>query len=163
MGYSQYVKNMFTIRAKAVYGQNMNHLTIPGGYGVKSVEASTGAMTYTPYNTLTSFINMVYGKKYQVGFFGGYLKNLGTSDALHNFGNSNSPAAVTPGLVPNVASIYRVAPHFAINVSKLRLVFEYELTSAEYGTGKINLNDGLYGSKVNSTNHRGQLMMMYSF
>ena len=66
-------------------------------------------------------------------------------------------------MVPNVASIYRVAPHFAINVSKVRLVFEYELTSAEYGTGKINLNDGLYSSSTDVTNHRGQLMLMYSF
>lgn len=163
IGYTQYVKNMFTIRTKAVLGQNMNHLTIPGGYGVKSLETSTGAMTYTPYNTLTSFINLVYGKKYQLGFFGGYLKNLGTADALHNFGNSTSPVAVTPGLVPSVASIYRVAPHFAINVSKLRLVFEYELTSAEFGTGKINLNDGLYSTSTDATNHRGLLMLMYSF
>jgi hypothetical protein len=69
VGYAQYTKKMFTIRAKAVLGQNMTHLTMPGGYGVKSVDPSTGAMEYTPYNTLTSFINAVYGKKYQVGFF----------------------------------------------------------------------------------------------
>ncbi len=163
MGYTQYVKNMFTIRAKAVLGQNMNHLTIPGGYGVKSVESTTGAMTYTPYNTMTSFINMVYGKKYQLGFFAGYLKNLGTSDALHNFGSSATPVTVTPGMCASVASMYRIAPHFALNVSKLRLVFEYELTSAEFGTGKINLADGLYSTSTNATNHRGQLMLMYSF
>ena len=163
VGYSQYVKSMFTIRAKAVLGQNMTHLTIPGGYGVKSVDQSTGAMNYTPYNTLTGFVNAVYGKKYQVGLFAGYLKNMGTTDALYNFGTTVEPVTVTPGLVPNVASIYRVAPHFAINVSKVRLVFEYELTSAEYGTGKINLNDGLYSTSTDVTNHRGQLMLMYSF
>lgn len=163
MGYTQYSKNRFVIRAKAVLGQNMSYLTIPGGYGVKSVDQTTGAMSYTPYNTLTSFVNAVYGKKYQVGLFAGYLKNMGTTDALYNFGTSDDPVAVTPGLVPNVASIYRVAPHFAINVSKVRLVFEYELTSAAYGSGKINLADGLYGSSTDVTNHRGQLMLMYSF
>jgi len=163
VGYSQYVKNMFTIRAKAVLGQNMTHLTIPGGYGVKSVDSKTGAMTYTPYNTLTSFVNAVYGRKYQIGFFAGFLENLGTKDALYNFGTLANPVVVTPGLVPNVASIYRVAPHFALNISKLRLVFEYEFTSAKYGTGKIDLADGLYDSSANATNHRGQLMFMYSF
>ena len=163
MGYTQYVKNMFTIRAKAVLGQNMTHLTIPGGYGVNSVDQATGAMTYTPYNTLTSFVNAVYGKKYQVGLFAGYLKNMGTTDALYNFGTSADPATITPGMVPNVASIYRVAPHFAINVSKVRMVFEYELTSAAYGSGKIDLADGLYSSSTDVTNHRGQLMLMYSF
>lgn len=163
VGYGQYVKKMFTIRAKAVLGQNMTHLNIPGGYGVKSVDKTTGAMTYTPYNSLTSFINAVYGKKYQVGIFGGYMKNLGTADALYNFGSSSAPSVVTPGLLPNVASIYRVAPHFAVNISKLRFVAEYELTSAKYGTGTININDGLYANGVDVTNHRVQLMLMYSF
>jgi len=120
-------------------------------------------MTYTPYNSLTSFINMVYGKKYQVGLFSGYLKNLGTADALYNFGSSTAPTVVTPGLLPNVASIYRIAPHFALNISKIRFVAEYELTSAEYGTGNIDLNDGLYATGVNATNHRILLMLMYSF
>lgn len=163
VGYSQYVKKLFTIKAKAVIGQNMTHLNIPGGYGVKSVDPSTGAMTYTPYNSLTSFINAVYGQKYQIGFFCGYMKNMGTTDALYNFGSQAAPAVVTPGLVPQIASIYRVAPHVAINVSKLRLVFEYELTSAEYGKGNINISDGLYESNIDVINHRAQLMLMYSF
>ena len=170
VGYGQYSKNKFTLKAKAVLGQNMTHLNIPGGYGVKSVDPATGGMTYTPYNSFTSFINAVYGAKYQVGIFGGYMKNLGTEDALYNFTpatptplNVKPQSVVTPGLVPNVASIYRIAPSFTINISKLRLVFEYELTSATFGQGNINIGDGLYESSIDVTNHRGQLMMMYSF
>ena len=163
VGYGQYVKKMFTIRAKAVLGQNMTHLCIPGGYGIKTLDKTKGALTYTPYNSFTSFINAVYGKKYQVGFFGGYMRNLGTADALYNFGSSAAPTVITPGLLPNVVSIYRVAPHFAMNISKIRFVAEYELTSAEYGTGNIDLNDGLYATSVNATNHRILLMLMYSF
>ena len=163
VGYTQYVKKMFTIRAKTVLGQNMTHLNIPGGYGVKTVDKTTGAMTYTPYNSLTSFINALYGKKYQIGIFAGYMKNLGTADALYNFGTSATPSTVTPGLVPQIASIYRVAPSFALNISKLRFVLEYELTSAKYGIGNINLNDGLYANGVDINNHRAQLMLMYSF
>ena len=170
VGYSQYVKNKFTLKAKAVLGQNMTHLNIPGGYGIKSVDPATGGMTYTPYNSMTSFVNAVYGAKYQVGIFAGIMQNLGTDDALYNFTPStltpltvNPQSVVTPGLVPQVASIYRIAPSFAINISKLRLVFEYELTSAAFGQGNINIGDGLYESSVDVTNHRGQLMMMYSF
>jgi hypothetical protein len=163
VGYTQYAKNKLVVKAKAVLGQNMTHLTIPGGYGVKSVDASTGAMTYTPYNSFTSFVNAVYGLKYQAGIFAGYMKNLGTTDALFNFATSGAPVSVTPGLVPKVASIYRVAPSFAINVSKLRFVFEYELTSATFGQGDITLSNGLYGSSVDVTNHRGNLVLMYSF
>jgi hypothetical protein len=163
VGYGQYVKKMFTIRAKAVLGQNMTHLNIPGGYGVKTLDKTTGAMTYTPYNSLTSFINALYGQKYQVGIFAGYMKNLGTSDALYNFGTTDAPVTITPGLVPQVASIYRVAPSIALNITKLRFVLEYELTSAKYGTGNIDLNNGLYANGVNVTNHRALLMLMYSF
>ena len=163
VGYSQYVKKMFTIRAKTVIGQNMTHLNIPGGYGVKSVDPATGAMTYTPYNSLTSFVNAIYGKRYQIGIFAGYMKNLGTKDALYNFGSTSTPVVVTPGLLPQIASIYRIAPSIACNISKLRLVFEYELTSAAYGKGTIEVSDGLYGSTTDITNHRGLLMLMYSF
>lgn len=170
VGYSQYVKKRFTVKAKAVLGQNMTHLTIPGGYGIKSVDPSTGGMTYTPYNSLTSFLNATYGAKYQVGIFTGYLQNLGTSDALHHFSSATtapltvSPqSVVTPGLIPQVASIYRIAPSFTINISKVRLAFEYELTSASYGVGNVNIKDGLYGNKIDVTNHRGNLMMMYFF
>jgi hypothetical protein len=163
VGYGQYVKNMFTIRAKAVLGQNMTHFNIPGGYGIKSLDRGTGALTYTPYNTFTSYINMVYGKKYQIGFFGGIMKNLGTTDDLYNFGTTSAPSVVTPGLLPNVASMYRIAPHFAVNISKLRLVLEYEMTTAKYGTGNIDLTDGLYAAHTNATNNRALLMLMYSF
>lgn len=163
VGYMQYSKNKFTIKSKAVLGQNMTHLNIPGGYGVKSVNPTTGEMTYTPYNSFTSFINAVYGSKYLVGIFAGYMQNLGTKDALYNFGSAAAPEAVTPGLVPKIASIYRVAPSFSVNISKLRLVVEYEMTNATYGTGNINISDGLYSSSVDALNHRALLMMMYSF
>lgn len=163
VGYGQYVKNRFTIRAKAVIGQNMTHFNIPGGYGIKSLDKATGALTYTPYNSFTSYINMVYGKKYQIGFFGGYMKNQGTVDALYNFGTSPAPSAITPGLLPNIASMYRIAPHFALNISKLRFICEYEMTNAKYGIGNIDLSDGLYASHTNATNNRILLVLMYSF
>jgi hypothetical protein len=163
VGYSQYTRKMFTIKAKAVVGQNMTHLNIPGGYGVKSLNETTGAMTYTPYNSMTGFVNAVYGKKYQAGIFAGYMKNMGTKDALYNFGTEASPSTVTPGLLPNIASVYRVAPSFALNVSKLRFMLEYELTSAKYGTGSIDVTDGLFNQSVEATNNRVQLMLMYSF
>jgi len=163
VGYAQYTKPKFVIRAKAVLGQNMTHLNIPGGYGVKSLDKATGAITYTPYNSFSSYINAVYGKKYQIGFFGGFMKNLGTADALYNFGTNSTPMVYTPGLLPNVASMYRVAPHFAANISKLRLIFEYELTTAKYGTGNIDPSDGLYANHINATNKRALLVLMYSF
>jgi hypothetical protein len=95
---------------------------------------------------------------------------MGTTDALYNFTSGtpttltvNPLSLVTPGLVPQIASIFRIAPSIGINISKLRLELEYELTSAAYGIGNINISDGLYGSTIDVTNHRAQLMMMYIF
>ena len=91
------------------------------------------------------------------------MKNLGTSDALYNFGTVAAPATVTPGLMPQIASIYRIAPALAVNISKVRLVAEYEITSARYGLGTISTGDGLYKSSVDATNQRIQLMLVYLF
>ena len=82
VGYLNYKKEMLFFQAKAVLGQNMTHLTMPGGYGVKSVDAATGAMEYTPYTTMTTYINAVYGKTYQVGIFAGSM-NVITSYSIH--------------------------------------------------------------------------------
>lgn len=165
VGYLNYKKEMLFFQAKAVLGQNMTHLTMPGGYGVKSVDAATGAMEYTPYTTMTTYINAVYGKTYQVGIFAGSMKNMGTVDALYNFEtNANKPSkVVTPGMLPNIASINRIAPHFAINIEKMRLVFEYERTTATYGAGTIDTADGLYSGGDKVVNNRAMVLMMYSF
>lgn len=161
--YGQYVKNMLAVRAKTVLGQNLTHLTMPGGYGVKSVDQTTGEMTYTPYNNIYSYINAVYGKKYQVGIFAGVMNNLGTKDQLYNFGTETSPSVVTPGMLTQVSAIKRVSSSLALNISKMKFAVEYELTQAEYGKGNINIKDGLYNDWVDATNHRFLVMMMYSF
>lgn len=157
--YVKYQHEKLMVTAKTYYGQNMTHLTILGGYAVKTKDAETGAETYTNYNTSTSLLNVVYGKKWQVGVFAGYGKNLGTSDAVYN----NNGAAITAGLLPNVQDYARVAPHVAFNVMKLRLVAEYEMTTANYGIGNFDFNDGTYGDTHRTTNNRMSLSMVYAF
>lgn len=157
--YVKYQHEKLVVTAKTYYGQNMTHLCILGGYAVKTKDAETGAETYTNYNTSTSLLNIVYGKKWQVGLFAGYGKNLGTSDAVYN----NNGSALTAGLLPNVQDYARVAPHVAFNVMKLRLVAEYEMTTANYGTGSFDFNDGTYGDTHRATNNRMSLSMVYAF
>lgn len=160
MAFAKYKKGKLSILAKTVYGQNLANLTMLGGYAVKSIDAATGGMTYTNYNHSSSFLNIVYGKQYQIGIFGGYTQNLGTTDAIYLDADAN---AIAKGLLPNVQSLVRVAPHLAYNVNKFRFVAEYEMTTANYGSGEINQNDGLYNSVESVTNNRILLMMMYFF
>ncbi|MGQ8336697.1 hypothetical protein ACUNWD_09115 [Sunxiuqinia sp. A32] len=160
MTYLKYKSGMFKMTAKGYYGQNMTHLCFLGGYGVATRNTATGEETYTNYNNFTSLLNLVYGKKWQGGLFLGYGDNLGTSDPLHDNGSGK---AITAGLFPNIQDFYRISPHIALNVSKLRLVAEYEMTTANYGVGGFNFNDGLFAGTHQATNNRIILMMTYLF
>ncbi|WP_423128831.1 hypothetical protein [Gaoshiqia sp. Z1-71] len=161
MAYLAYKTNKLNVTAKGYYGQNMTHLTFLGGYGVASKDESTGAMTYTNFTNYTSLLNIVYGKKWQAGLMLGYGGNLGTADPLYR--DEATGKAITAGLLPNVMDMARVAPNLALNISKLRFVAEYEMTTANYGAGSFDFSDGLYSEKHRTTNHRAILMMMYMF
>ncbi len=159
MGYFGYKKGKLFILAKEMIGQNLANMLMIGGYGVKSYDAGTGEMTYTNYTTNTAFVNMYYGSKFQGGLFAGITTNLGTSDKLYNFDG----AAKTAGIMPTMKQVYRVAPFFAYNCKNLRFVAEYEIDSADYGTGDFDFSDGLYEETVTATNHRVLLMVTYNF
>ncbi len=150
-------KLMFT--ARSFYGQNMTHLTMLGGYAVATRNEETGAETYTNINNVTALVNVVYGVKWQVGAFGGYGKNLGTSDAVYN----NGGAMITAGLLPNVMSHWRSSAHVAYNISNMRFVLEYELTEADYGVSGIDFSTGLYSDTHSTLNNRVVLSMVYTF
>jgi len=124
---------------------------------------ANGQETYTNYNTLSSYLNLVYGNRLQYGIYGGYIKNLGTVDELIDPVNSNFQEGITYGFFQNIQSIYRVAGHLALNVNNFRFVAEYELTAASYGTGRISFTDGLYQDAHLTRNNRILLMMMYTF
>lgn len=160
--YGNYKKDKLYVLLKGTYGQNLTHLTMPGGYGVKAVDATTGAYEYTNYNNYAAFLNVTYGKKWQAGLLAGMGGNLGTSDALVDVGGNGAKIA---GLFATVEGIYRVAPSLTLNVKNFRFTAEYEMTSAAYGdkTSGLDLSDGLYNSTVLATNHRMLFMMMYMF
>jgi hypothetical protein len=85
---------------------------------------------------------------------------MGTSDELVPVSDGNAKLA---GLMPTMKSVYRTAPHFAYNYKNLRFVAEYEIDSADYGTGNFDFSDGLYDDTVNATNNRVLLMVTYNF
>ncbi len=94
--------------------------------------------------------------------------NLGTSDALINITYTNiQGSSVTgpriAGSFTSVQNMYRVAPHVTRNIKNLGLTLEYEMTSADWGTGNFNMEDGLHDDTNTATNHRFLLMMMYFF
>ncbi len=160
MAYARYKKEKFSILAKSFIGENMSHLVMPGGYGIATHNAATGAETYTSYTTWMNSLSIVCGTKWQLGLFAGYGSNLGTKDALWNPGDGK---AKTYGSFLNMQTMYRVAPHISLNLNKFKVVAEYERTSADYGIGNINFADGLYSSTHRATNNRIILVMTHYF
>lgn len=159
MAYMAYKKNKLYVLVKGLYGQNMANMLMLGGYGAKTFNTSTGEMTYTNYNNYSTFFNLVYGQKVQLGLFGGISGNLGTTDALYDFDGS----AKIAGLATSIQSMSRATTYLAYNIKNLRFVAEYEMTSADWGAGNFDFSDGLYDETNNATNHRLLLMVMYNF
>ncbi|MGX8682993.1 MAG: hypothetical protein ACSW77_04160 [Bacteroidales bacterium] len=121
-----------------------------GGYGVTKKDPVTGEQQYAPLRIWQSWANVMYGRKWRGGVFGGYIKNFGAS----------KPVTGLIGTGTNIDQMFTLSAMLTYNIPNWRFGFEYSLTEAFYGT-----NDA-YG-KVRNThavvNHRPYAMVMFSF
>ena len=160
MAFLYYNNSKLSVIAKNYFGQNLSYLTIIGGYAISSRDVDNGVETYTPYISNSSLLNIVYGKKWQAGLTLGLSNNFGTKDRVLQDGNFKE---ITGGLLPEIKDLYRVAPHLALNISNMKFLLEYEMTSAKYGIGELDYSNGLYKDSHWATNNRFALTMMYIF
>ncbi len=159
MGYGKYAKGKLMMLLKGYYGQNMAHLTMVGGYGVATYNPVTGNETYTNINSYSTLFNITYGTKWKPGLLIGYLENLGSTDPLAN----KSGKADIWGCGTNIMNMSRVSPSISYSLPKFLLTAEYELTTAAYGVGAINFDDGLYANTHSVTNNGIRLIMTLFF
>ncbi|MBR5925412.1 MAG: hypothetical protein IKZ60_08095 [Bacteroidales bacterium] len=164
--YTQYAKDLFSVKFKTVFAEAGDHVNLNGGYGVKKV-LDNGNMEYTPTRNSSSWLSLCYGKKVQAILFAGYVKNFGTKETLavdatgklvgfwfsgNSFDNMNQMARVTPTII--------------YNLGKVALGLEYEMTTVQYGDKAqgINLATGLYDKGLHwITNHRVQGLVKFTF
>lgn len=124
-----------TLKVEAIYGQNLHHLTMMGGYGASQVlDEIKRSWSYSPLRTFSTWAEILTnGKIWQTGLFLGYSRNLGSKEAI--------PIAVYSRGV-DVGSLYRIAPRLIFNAGKARFAAETEWTSAAFGTpdrfGKVS-------------------------
>jgi hypothetical protein len=120
----------WTWKAEAVWGQNMHHLTMLGGYAVRDVVDEVRlSWAYTPVATLSLWTEVqTNGAPWQTGLFAGYSRNLGSPQEIVG-------ANYARGF--NIDELYRVSPRLVYNVGKMRFAGEAELTAASYGTPDI--------------------------
>jgi hypothetical protein len=128
-----------TFKAEAVYGGNLHHLTMAGGYAVEAVtDAARGFVSYAPLRTATAWTELMSnGTSFQAGIFAGYSKNLGAG------GDLAGPTYARGGDIDRLA---RVSPRLVFNSGKARFAAECEWTGAWYGTPRIDGTVG--GSKL---------------
>jgi len=143
--HAKYTKNLLTIAAKSALTSNMSHCMTLGGYGVHSEDAATGERKYTPFKHSTSWINMIYGSKYQVSLYGGYIKNLGSKKSILNSGD-------VYGRGLDIDQLTRASVIGSYNLPHWQFGVEYSLSTAWYGDMK--LSSGKVKDTHSVTNHR---------
>jgi hypothetical protein len=126
MGFFKLRRPRWTWKAEAVWGQNLHHLTMLGGYGVRGVVNGPRLdWAYTPIAAFSAWTEvMTNGKTWQTGLFGGYSKNLGAADPITGANYARGP---------NIDVLYRISPRLLYNVGKMRFAGEVEWTAAAYG------------------------------
>ena len=158
----KYQKDKLFFAAKSVLGSNMAHTSMLGGYGIKKTDPVTGEREYTSYRNSSSWINIVYGKKWKPGIFIGYIKNLGTTDDLENAGTIEKPNYVKYfyGAGKDIDQLFTGTFELTYNVPHWKIGAEYNYTEAYYGTTQ---KDGKVKDTHSVGNNRLVLSATYSF
>ena len=128
---------------EAVFAEAGEHLNLNGGYG-KSEVLSDGSFTYTPTRNLSTWADVLFGKKLQGMLFVGYAKNFGTKSSLfsdNSLGNKTLAKAddlyFSKNSFSNMNQMFRVSPTAIYNFGpKLSVALEMEVTDVQYGDYK---------------------------
>ena len=128
--HAKYTTPMWYFAAKSTLASNLTQTSMLGGYGVCDVDPITGQQSYTPTYNSSTWVNVVWGKKWKVGVFGGYMKNLGTAKEVSSLIGTGVDV---DQLLSGTAEVTYNLPHWRIGL-------EYNYTSAWYG--KLNHTNG---------------------
>ncbi|QGY47447.1 hypothetical protein GM418_28395 [Maribellus comscasis] len=153
MAYLKYTKEKFEFKAKTMYGQNVCESLLPSGYAVASLNSTTGAETYTPFNHIYNWMNVIYGDDWKFGFFAGYLKNMGTS---------KNPIGPIYGFATNADIMYKLSPQLIYNYKNFMFGIEISLTTVAYGENDYN-DKAKVKNTENVTNFRNMISVAYKF
>ena len=162
--YAQYSYKKFAVKAKTTYGEGGEHMNLMSGYA-KIGENSDGSWNYASLRNSSSWLSLIYGKKWQGVLMLGYMKNLGLAEAASGPLAKSDVYFCTNGF-SNINQIYRINPQIIYNIGKLNVGLEYQWTSVQYGEyneGKLN-EFGLADKNLHWVgNHRVNMMVKYNF
>lgn len=141
----KYQKKSFLLAAKSVLGSNLTQTSTIGGYGITGVNEVTGERSYAPVRVSHSWVNIMYGKKWRGGVFGGYLKNLGAAE--------NVSGIVGTGM--DIDQLATATAELSYNIPNWKFGMEYSYCKAWYGEhnakGKVVNTHGADNHRVVAT------------
>ena len=123
----RYAAGSFTAKAQVIYGNDLSHLVMPGGYGEAGLTDATRALySYSGISTYSVWADLEHrGERVYAGLFAGYIENLGSSEAI---------TGRSWGRATNVAHMYRIAPRAGLIYGKTTFNAEVMYDAAAYGT-----------------------------
>ena len=154
MGQARYSADNWYVAGKTLYASNLAHTALLGGYGVTSEDPNTGKQEYTASRHSTSWLNVVYGKKWKGGMFLGYTKNLGTGKSLVSTDKFYGSGVDIDQLLSTSLLCSYDLPHWKVGI-------EYTLSNAWYG--QTDLSNGKVKEAKAVTNHRILALFTYFF
>lgn len=152
--FADYKNGAFNLKGKVIYGQNTAHLTMISGFGATDYDPETGSYDYAPLRSVTSWINLTYGKRCKAGIMGGFSQNLGARKDFISTDDYWVRGA------KNTDYIYRISPSVTYTVGNLALALEMDYTAVGYGDEAI---DGRIKALRTVDNWRVCTMIRYSF
>ncbi len=120
--YGKFENSRFMFKSQIMYGGNLYEHAMLGG--VANSFQNSGKII--PIHTASAWTNIyVKTKKWNIGFFAGYVQNMGASEKI---------GANIYGRGVDVHSVMRIAPQFMYQASSKLMIFsETEWTNARYG------------------------------
>ena len=149
--HAKYTTPMWYFAAKSTLASNLTQTSMLGGYGVCDIDPITGQQSYTPTYNSSSWVNVVWGKKWKVGVFGGYMKNLGTTKEVSSL----------IGTGVDVDQIVCGSAEVTYNLPHWRIGLEYNYTTAWYGD--LNKANGKIINTHSVDNHRAVVSASFMF
>lgn len=146
----KYQKENFLLAAKSVLGSNLTQTSTVGGYGITATDPVTGEQEYTPLKTSHTWVNVMYGKKWRGGLFGGYLKNLGATEKVSGL--------IGTGL--NLDQLATATAEVSYNLPNWKFGLEYSYCNAWYGS---NDEKGKVVDTHRVDNHRIVAVALFQF
>ena len=106
-------------------------MNLMSGYA-KVGENPDGSWEYASLRSSSTWLSMIYGKKWQGVLMLGYTKTLGLADPLEANIAASDVYFCGNGF-SNINQMYRINPQLLYNLGKFTLGLEYQWTSVQYG------------------------------